>query len=207
MKKQFILLGIVLASFLGTNKTEAQVGDEYLGGISMFAGTFAPRGWAFCHGQLLSISQNQALFSLLGTIYGGDGRTTFALPDLRGRVAIGAGQGPGLSNRTLGQKFGTETATLSTAELPSHSHAVDPNSTIKIAVNTSAGEEADGNGKHIASQLNAFNTTPTNSKTLAGTSITTTVHNSGGGQSHTNIQPSLAINYIICIQGQFPSRN
>ena len=109
MKKQIILLCIVLASFLSTNQTQAQ---QTLGEISMFAGNFAPRGWAFCHGQILSINQNQTLYSLLGTTYGGDGRTTFGLPDLRGRVPVHVGQGPGLSNVSLGRKFGQETMSI-----------------------------------------------------------------------------------------------
>ena len=106
MKKQIILLFIVLASFANTNQIQAQGDEPILGEIVMFAGNFAPRGWALCEGQLLAISQNDALFSLLGTVYGGDGRTTFGLPDLRGRVSIGPGQGPGLPSYSWGQKGG-----------------------------------------------------------------------------------------------------
>ncbi len=123
--------------------------EPFLGEILMFAGNFAPRGWAFCDGQILPISQNQALFSLLGTTYGGDGRTTFALPELRGRVAMHPGTGPGLSSRQLGEKSGVE------------------------------------------------------SVTLWGVSA----QNTGGGQAHTNIQPFQCVNYIIALQGTFPSRN
>jgi microcystin-dependent protein len=203
MKKQIILLCIVLISFLGTNQTQAQ---KTLGEISMFAGNFAPRGWAFCHGQILSINQNQSLYSLLGTTYGGDGRTTFALPDLRGRVAIHEGQGNGMTNRRWGQKLGTQTETLTIAQMPSHSHPAT--STTETAVSTSPGEEGVGNGQHLTSHFNAFNAAATDDKTLGGSgSTTTTTGNTGGNQAHTNMQPSIAINYIICVQGVFPSRN
>ena len=203
MKKQIILLCIVLISFLGTNQTQAQ---QTLGEISMFAGNFAPRGWAFCHGQILSINQNQTLYSLLGTTYGGDGRTTFALPDLRGRVAIHEGQGNGMTNRRLGQKLGTQTETLTIAQMPSHSHPAT--STTETAVSTSPGEEGVGNGQHLTSHFNAFNAAATDDKTLGGSgSTTTTTGNTGGGQAHDNIQPGLAINYIIALSGTFPSRN
>src|SRR5215213_5859350 len=101
--------------------------DPYIGEIRMFAGNFAPRGWALCNGQLLSISQNTALFSLLGTMYGGNGQTTFALPDLRGRVPLHFGQGPGLSNYVEGEVGGTETVTLTTGEMPSHNHGANGN--------------------------------------------------------------------------------
>ncbi|MCP3973971.1 MAG: phage tail protein [bacterium] len=100
--------------------------DPYLGEISWFAGNFAPRGWALCNGQLLQISQNPALFSVLGTTYGGDGRTTFALPDMRGRSPIHMGTGPGLSNRRLGERGGSETTTISVANLPAHTHTISP---------------------------------------------------------------------------------
>ena len=102
--------------------------EPFIGEIRMFAGSFAPRGWALCDGQLLAVSQNDALFSLLGTIYGGDGRTTFGLPDMRGRIPIHFGSGPGLTPRTLGNKFGSEHETLITNQLPSHSHTLQANS-------------------------------------------------------------------------------
>lgn len=101
--------------------------EGYIAQIILFAGTFAPRGWAFCQGQILSISQNTALFSLLGTTYGGNGQTTFALPDLRGRAPIGTGQGPGLSSISLGQMAGTENVTLLITQLPAHTHTVTVN--------------------------------------------------------------------------------
>ena len=180
--------------------------EPFLAEIKVFAGNFAPRGWALCEGQILPINQNQSLFSLLGTTYGGDGRTTFGLPDLRGRIAMHEGQGPGLSNHTLGSKFGTENETLTINQLPSHNHPAT--STTEIAVNTSTGEEGIGNGQHATSHLNAFSTTATDNKYLgSNSSSVSTVGNTGGNQSHTNVQPILAVNYIIALQGTYPSRN
>ena len=162
----------------------------------MFGGNFAPRSWAFCDGQLLAINSNQALFSILGTTYGGDGRTTFGLPDLRGRVSMHEGNGPGLSNRSLGQKSGQETATLTTQQIPAHNHTVS-------GANAS-GDDSDpttGNGFGSASNDLYLETEP-------GTSMGAgTIKNTGGGQSHNNVQPFLCVNYIIALQGTFPSRN
>lgn len=171
--------------------------DGVLAVIWMFAGNFAPRNWAFCHGQLLPISSNTALFSLLGTTYGGDGRTTFQLPDFRSRVAVGQGQGPGLANYNLGQRGGTENVTLTTNQIPNHSHPT------QVAVSTATGEEANINGQFLSSHAGAFNEDPTSGAVLGGVSS----GNTGGSQSHTNIQPYLAMNYVICFAGIFPSRN
>jgi microcystin-dependent protein len=132
-----------------------------LGEISMFGGNYAPGGWAFADGQLLPINQYQALFSIMGTMYGGDGETTFGLPDLRGRIAVGRGDGPGLTNRPIGQKSGAENVTLATSQIPVHSHLLPP------------------------SPASTFNT--------------------GGGQSHTNMQPYQALTHTITTQGLFPS--
>src|SRR6478736_5724856 len=115
--KYFLVLLFLLAKPLFAQ-------DPFVGEIRLFAGTFAPKGWAFCNGQLMSISQNTALFSLLGTTYGGDGKTTFALPDLQGRLPMHFGQGPGLSNRDLGEKAGSETVALTTSQMPLHGHTV-----------------------------------------------------------------------------------
>ncbi|MEM8909888.1 MAG: tail fiber protein, partial [Bacteroidota bacterium] len=114
--------------------------EPFIGQIMMFGGNFAPRGWALCNGQLMPISQNQALFSLLGTTYGGDGRTTFALPDLRGRAAMHAGHGPGLTDRRLGQRSGTETNTMNTLQMPSHSHIAVVGGSVKIQVSANAAD-------------------------------------------------------------------
>ncbi|WP_372792596.1 phage tail protein [Lutibacter sp.] len=169
--------------------------DPFLAEIIMFGGNFAPRGWAFCDGQLLPISSNQALFSILGTTYGGDGRTTFALPDLRGRVPIHPGTGNGLSTYRLGQKGGTQTNTLTTNNLPSHSHTIN----IK-----EEGNSDNPNGTFIAGDgSNSFGTTSDASNTLAASAV----NPSGGSQAVNNIQPFECVNFIIALTGIFPSRN
>ena len=178
--------------------------DPFLGQIIMFGGNFAPRGWALCDGQLLPISQNQALFSILGTTYGGDGRTTFALPDLRGRVALHEGDGPGLSNRRLGQKGGTETNTLNTTQLPSHNHTASGAVTPRCAVG--AGDETNPNGGFMATASNdLYAETPNNS--MGESPVTVTVGNTGGNQPVNNMQPYQCVNFIIALQGTFPSRS
>jgi len=166
--------------------------EPFIGQIQAFGFNFAPQGWAKCDGQLLPISQNQALFSLLGTTYGGDGRTTFALPDLRGRVPMNYGQGPGLSNHPIGQKSGLENVTLTIAEMPSHGHSLHG---IKKM-------DQIGGTKHgvVRNDYAPSDGTPTVS---LGTD---TVIPTGGGQPHTNMQPYLAINYCIALTGIFPSR-
>ncbi len=194
MKKTFTLLAFVFLSF-GAFAQEA-----YIGEIRMFAGNFAPRGWALCDGQLLPIHQNQALFSIVGTMYGGDGRTTFALPDLRGRVVVHPGQGPGLTRRQIGEKGGSETNTLTIAQIPAHSHTAS-------ATNPVFNDEAntdDPTGKHPAvSGENMYSDKATGNGALPEV----TIGNTGGGQAVNNMQPFLGINYIICLQGIFPSRN
>ncbi len=168
--------------------------------IRMFAGNFAPRTWAFCQGQILSIAQNTALFSLLGTTYGGNGQTTFALPDLRGRVPVGTGQGPGLSNITLGEVAGEENHTLILTEMPQHNHAATAPAAATSDTATPASNKAPGPVSLGAGVSNAFGTASTN---LAPPTIGV----AGGSQPHNNMQPYLGMNYIICLQGIFPSRN
>ena len=169
----------------------------------MFAGNFAPRGWAFCDGQLLPISSNSALFSLLGTIYGGDGRTTFALPDLRGRVAIHEGNGPGLSPYNLGQRGGQETVTLTTSQMPNHTHAH------QVRLGAGVGDQSIGVNNALAANASGetiFTTNAPNANSpLNPDSLV--IGNAGGGQAHTNMQPFLAINFCIALQGLFPSRS
>jgi microcystin-dependent protein len=165
----------------------------FLGEITLVPYNFAPRGYAFCQGQILSISQNTALFSLLGTTYGGDGVSTFGLPDLRGRCAVSQGQGPGLSNYDLGEQTGTETVTLTTGQMPAHGHAAnarddDPNSGLVT--------------NNLLANLQAYSNKAANA-TLSGTMIGQT----GGNQPHANIQPLLVLNYCIALQGIYPSRN
>ena len=170
--------------------------EPFVGEIRMFAGNFAPRSWAFCDGQLLAVSQNDALFSLLGTVYGGDGRTTFGLPDMRGRLSVHAGQGPGLSLRRLGAKAGQERVTLTTNEIPSHSHAYQGS--------TDAGNSNTPEGNVLAGRASDA----TYIETPASTSMSpSAVANTGGSQPHTNMMPYLCVNYIIALFGIYPSRN
>lgn len=202
--------------------------------ITMFGGNFAPRGWAFCNGQLLPISQNQALFSILGTTYGGDGRTTFALPDLRGRAPIHTGgttgTGPGLSTYRLGERFGIETVTLNQNQIPSHTHTATANATgASISGSATAqmysnatpdSETASGNFIANNEGGNSFATTTDrttlNSNAIAVDTSALSVNlqglnvtnlNTGGSQWHENRPPRLAINYIIALIGTFPSRS
>jgi len=173
--------------------------DPFLGEIVMFGGNFAPRGWALCDGQLLPISSHSALFSILGTTFGGDGRTTFALPDLRGRTPIHAGHGPGLSDRRLGAKGGAETTTLTTNQLPSHSHALNGSSNVADQKSASGGF-LPSNGRSQPDNLYA---------SAVGTpaAMGNSVSNTGGGQPFNNMQPFTAVNYIIALEGTFPSRS
>ena len=170
--------------------------EPFIAEIIMFGGNFAPRGWAFCEGQLLPISQNAALFSLIGTTYGGDGRTSTALPDLRGRVAIQAGTGPGLPSYRLGQRGGQPTHILTPNEMPSHNH--------NISVHSEDGDEANPSGLTFAATGGtAIYSDEGADATMRGNTIT----NTGGGQAHNIMQPFLALNYIIALTGIFPSRS
>ncbi|WMN12613.1 tail fiber protein [Marivirga salinae] len=191
--------------------------------IRYFGPTWTPRNWFPCDGRLLPISQYTAFFSLIGTIYGGDGRTTFAIPDLRGRVPVGAGNGPGLTPRSNGQKGGVQNVTLNTLEIPTHNHVAQTSNptvnsaTATIRVNTSSSSGNNPSGNYLgldqaapiyestangtmasdAVQINSINFNP----------INTTVGMTGGNQSHENMQPWLCLNPIICYQGIFPSRS
>ncbi|MGF1728813.1 phage tail protein [Photobacterium kasasachensis] len=173
--------------------------EPFIGEIRMFGGNFAPRDWAFCDGQLLSISQNEALFSLVNTYYGGDGRSTFALPDLRGRLPMHYGSGPGLQTRLLGSRFGYEKIPLSKDQIPSHNHDL-------MASSQAADDDAPGGNTLATPAVNAYgpqSTTPTKNVTLAATAVSDT----GGSQPHYNLMPSLCINFIIALKGTYPSRN
>jgi microcystin-dependent protein len=171
--------------------------DPFVGEIIMFAGNFAPRGWAFCDGQLLAVSQNDALFSLLGTIYGGDGRTTFGLPDLRGRLPIHAGTGPGLSPRQLGAKDGREQETLVVNQLASHTHPINGASNAAGDVSPLGGVPATGTGADY------FSSDPNSLKPMAADAIS----NTGGSREHSNLMPSLCVHFIIALVGVYPSRS
>lgn len=188
--------------------------EGLIGSIMLFAGNFAPRSWAFCHGQLLPISQNSALFSILGTTYGGDGRTTFALPDLRGRVAIQQGNGPGLSDYRLGAKGGVEHVTLNTTQIPSHNHLFqDPAYQFRFCDDATLADASADDYYIIPAAHARFTDNPTQgSLKVMGTETiqlkeSGVVGNTGGNLSHENRQPFLALNYIICMQGIFPSRS
>lgn len=169
----------------------------FIGEIKMFAGNFAIRGWAFCQGQLLSIAQNTALFALLGTTYGGDGQVTFGLPDLRGRIPLGLGQGLGLTNRTQGELAGTETVTLLVTQIPIHTHAANCNS--------GSGNSATPAGNFWAANANTglppYAAMPDSAMKANAIGI------AGGSQPHENRMPFLGINFIIALEGVFPSRN
>jgi microcystin-dependent protein len=174
-----------------------------IGVITCFASNFAPRFWAFCNGQLLQISQNTALFSILGTTYGGNGQTTFALPDLRGRVPVSQGQGPGLSNYFLGQVSGTETVTLLTQNLPPHVHTGPAN--FQLQASSDDGADPTPNDGFPSRFTGAY-AAATNASMLAP-DYTGTINNAGASQPVPIRSPFLGMNYIICLTGVFPSRN
>lgn len=170
--------------------------EPFVGEIRMFAGNFAPRGWAFCDGQLIAVSQNDALFSLLSTTYGGDGRTTFALPDMRGRVPLHQGSGPGLSPRRLGSKGGTEDVTITSNQMASHSHSLNANTEDATAAQPMGAVVAKGVGV-------SFYKAAGQNESMAYSAVT----NTGGTQSHVNLMPTLCVNFIIALYGVYPSRN
>ena len=173
--------------------------EPFVAEIRIFAGNFAPRGWAFCNGQLLPVSQNTALFSLIGTTYGGDGRSTTALPNLQGRMPMHPGRGPGLTARRLGQRGGTETVTLSEAQMPNHTHTLR-------AANVPFGtvQAPTANRTLARSSANAYQTDTASSLTALNDQA---LPNAGGSQAHNNLQPFLVLNFIIALQGVFPPRS
>lgn len=178
--------------------------EGVIGVVSCFAADFAPKNWAFCNGQLLAISQNQALFSILGTTYGGNGTTNFALPDLRGRTAVSAGQGPGLSSYNLGQKTGSESVTLTSANLPPHTHNGTVNN-LQLQADSNDGSQNSVEFAYPAALAGAYAATP--NTTMKAPTISATIGNTGNGVPMNTLSPYLVINYIICLYGIFPSRN
>lgn len=182
---------------LGASPDRAEAGlDPFLGEIMMVGYNFCPRGWANADGQLLPINQNQALFSLYGTMYGGDGRTTFALPDLRGRVPIHAGAGPGLSDYRQGAKGGSESNTLTVPQLPPHSHSLNASS-------AAASTPSPGGNLMAATGRDSTYAPGRASAALDRSAIGST----GGGQPVNNMQPYQVIRYCVAVQGIFPARN
>ena len=190
--------------------------DEMMAVIKMFAGNFAPRSFAFCQGQTIAIAQNTALFSLLGTTFGGNGQTTFMLPDFRGRVPVGTGQGPGLSSYVLGQQAGVETVTLLSTQMPLHNHvATAAAPTLPVSNNNASSHVAAADGTLVLAapvdgaglDVYGFVGDASPAAKLNATSGAITVGTAGGSQPHTNIQPYLAMNFIICMEGIYPSRN
>jgi microcystin-dependent protein len=180
----------------GTFVQQAQASEPFLGQIQTFGFGFAPRGWATCEGQLMPISQNSALFALLGTTFGGDGRTTFALPDMRGRAAIGQGNGPGLTSRSWGLKSGQQDVTLTIQQMPSHNHLIS----------------ARGGRGTTTSPADSYLAVKSRNKQYGDATPTVTmaddmVGNAGGGQSHNNMPPFLVLYFCIATQGIFPSRD
>lgn len=174
--------------------------EPYIGEIRMFAGNFAPKGWAFCNGQLLSIAQNTALFSILGTTYGGNGQTTFGLPNLQGRVPMHWGTGAGLTPRTLGETSGSENITLLSNQMPAHTH--------QFAASSNQGDQFSPQGNVPAVLVNTsgqpenlYSAAP--NTTMAAQSITL----AGGSQPHDNMQPYQCVSFIIALEGIFPARS
>ncbi len=171
--------------------------EPFIAEIRIFAGNFAPRGWAFCNGQLLPIAQNTALFSLIGTTYGGDGRTTTALPNLKGRAPMHPGRGPGLTARRLGQRGGTETVTLTEAQMPGHTHT--------LSARPASASTSDPTNNYFAALTGAnFYSTDASSPQAMAAGL---LQAAGGSQPHGNLQPFLTLNFIIALVGLYPSRS
>lgn len=169
--------------------------DPFIGQIQIWAGNFAPRGWAFCNGQLLPIAQNTALFSIIGTIYGGDGRTTLGLPNLQDRVPMHKGNGPGLTPRSIGQRSGTTTEPLSVAQVGSHRHNL-------------GGSGDDNNASTPIGNVPGFADDDPLYRTAADTAmLPTALAETGGATPHNNLQPVLGLSFVIAITGTFPTRN
>lgn len=203
-----------------------------IGEIRLFAGNFSPRTWTYCSGQLLNVASNTALFAIIGAVYGGNGTSTFGIPDLRGRVAIGSGAGPGLTPRALGQTGGSATTTLLVNQLPPHTHAISGGGNIPISGNVYAAMNVnDSNTASLPSPTGnylgvdtqgsgTYSTTPSsptmnlnpnaitvNTSQLKANIPPLTIANSGLGQAYNNLKPFLGLAYIICVQGIFPPRN
>ncbi|MFD2556508.1 phage tail protein [Sphingobacterium tabacisoli] len=193
--------------------------EGYIAEVRYFAGNFEPRGWMFCKGQLLAISQYETLFALIGATYGGDGVTTFMLPNFAGRAGVGTLQGTGLTNRVLGQQFGSETVSLTSQQMPQHTHGNNlPVSGLTLNVSAIDATKTDpAVGDHLANlnetginylgYIAAAPDTALAAQSVDTSSVTVNMTNVGGSLPHDNMQPFLVLNYIICVEGIFPSRN
>lgn len=188
--------------------------EPFIGEIRMCAFNYAPEWWAFCDGSLIDISQNPSLFSLLGTNFGGDGRVTFGLPDLRGRTPIGYGNGPGLTTRTLGQMWGYEENHLTVGQLPPHDHTATGNAAVSVKIPVNTQEAGDGNpgGAYLGKTSSSiYIDEPTSGQYLADTEVTSnlsvTIGNTGLGSPIDNMQPFTTVNFIIALQGVYPPRS
>ena len=182
--------------------------EPFIGEVKILAFNFAPKGYATCQGQIISIAQNTALFSLLGTTYGGNGQTTFALPDLQGRVPIGQGQGPGLTNRTMGEVAGTESVSILTSNIPAHVHTLNA-ALVKLKASTANADETspDGNFPSNTQAASYSGNGATPNIFTGGAVITGTTDIAGSNIPISILNPYLTINYSIALQGIFPSRN
>jgi microcystin-dependent protein len=196
MRRCLLLLSVLAGFFVISPVAHGQATDPYIGQVVIVSFGFAPKGYAECNGQLLPINQYQALFALLGTTFGGDGRTNFALPDLQGRVPIHMGAGPGLQDYILGQTGGEETVTLNINQIPRHTHPVMGQSSFGTIANPV------GNVWAMQSRLDVYSSVVPDTPMNFG-AITPT----GGSQPHDNHSPYVVVNYVIALQGIFPSRN
>ena len=181
--------------------------DPFLAEIVMFGGNFAPRGWAKCEGQLLPINSNSALFSILGTMYGGDGRTTFGLPDMRGRTPVGVGRGPGLSDYRQVPGGGHEQVHLNVTNLPAHNHTASASLKASFTPPLGGGTLTNPSGANLSSSGETIYTTNAANQTMAADSVAVTIGNTGGNIPFSVVQPWCAVQFIIALQGVFPSRS
>ena len=194
--RRYLLVFVAAAFFMLAPVSHAQADEPFLGQIVMVGFNFAPQGWAMCDGQLMPINQNTALFSLIGTYYGGDGISTFALPDLRGRTPIHQGAGPGLQSYSVGQVGGEEQVSLTISQIPAHTHALLGQSALGSAASPA------GNIWAAQSRLNIYSSAVPDVSMAAGS-----IGTSGAGQPHDNRSPYLTVTYIIALEGVYPSRN
>ena len=225
------IFALCLGAYLPLTQVQACPSNPYIGGMCAFGGNYSIRGWAYAHGQLLPISQYTAVFSLLGTTYGGDGRTTFGLPDLRGRAIMGVGTGPGLPTIRWGERAGSETVSLTVAQIPSHNHTatstlvldvdesqvqasatLHAHNTVGLVNSPSSNMLAENVGSSsysatapaVAMASDAIEMSAVGISTL---NPTTTLSNTGSSAAHENRMPYLAVNWLIALEGTYPSRN